>query len=498
MQSRISHMVAAAGRAAATATLGLTIGAGLFAASGATAATSGAMQSQEAQDRELDTIILRTAGGVREIKGRIIEETSSHVRMVVVLGSMETETTYPRSDVLEITRGAPKAAADENAKPDRRDARRSTAPSNDDAVASTGPKVAFLNLRGRFGRDITPTPLREAMNEIRRHQPDFIVVEIDSAWGEDFEQAGFNGAVFQIEDLDPILLREVETEWEKVPQRVAYVKNAMGGAAFVPFLFKDIYFAPDGRMGGIGTLQEQFGETGDRMVRQKLMSAAMGHAEGVAIAGGYDPILIRAMAQTDFVLSVAFVGGQPIFYERMPQNIGEELLTDDGAGPHADTPSDIIRGNGNDTLTVRASLAKKLGLSKGTVGSRSDLLFELGIDRGYTEVETRAGDILEDWSEGVTEAMRDIPRLLQEAQEVQPTDNTMEAAIRANSLRINKLKSAIRLLERYEEAIPGAANTIAQLRANIEALELQNMINRQQNRNNNRRPGGGGGPTMPG
>ncbi|MFX8523840.1 hypothetical protein ABTM10_20375, partial [Acinetobacter baumannii] len=66
---------------------------------------------------------------------------------------------------------------------------------------------------------------------------------------------------------------------------VFWIKRAMVGAAFLPFVSKEIYFLPEGRMGGIGTLQDF--DLGDKRVNEKQISLRLGHAEGIAIQGGY-------------------------------------------------------------------------------------------------------------------------------------------------------------------------------------------------------------------
>lgn len=399
----------------------------------------------------------------RIVEGKVLEETATKIKMVVIMGGLSVETEYEKSEILSVKKDAiaPKAADADTATDGRKTGKpsRSATPAN---PVTDGARVYTIHLKGWFGEEISQTPIRDAVEDAKQYEPDYLVVIMENDWDaarfggfgeikEDVE--GFFDQLFRAEDMDPIFTAEIPRQWSKPPKVVFWVKRAMGGAAFLPLICKDIYFSSEGKLGGIGGLENNFGSMGDEMVREKQFSLRLGHAEGMAITGGYDPKLIRAFARTDYVLSVGFEGGKPVFHEGMPRaERGEILLTDDGKEQNADTIQALARGEGNDNLTLNADLAYKIGLSRGTVDSFEDLMRELGIARTYTKIEGKSDQIMENWRENVEKAKRDCERIWSDFSQVAVGgDWAQRNAARGRQLRL--LADLEKILKRYEEAI---------------------------------------------
>lgn len=429
--------------------------------------------------KELDKIILRNG---RVIEGEILSETANEVRINVVLAGISAPATYQRSDILEIIRGERVEDAGERGEaagtaevPSRRRAEPGTISASADA-----PTVSIIRLEGIFGRDITPTPVRQAVEAAKRDQPDFLVIQLNNTWGEfgrelpNDAQTSFDW--FEVADqIEPILTREIEQTWEKKPQLIFWVRNAMGGAAFLPFIANEIYFHPEGRMGGIGTLEQMFEGVGDEVVRQKQRSLRLARAQGLAIAGGYDYRLVTAMARKSYVLSYDIFGN---LFERMPQNPGEFVLTDDGKEDRADTMRQLITGEGDDVLTLRADTALKLGVSKGTARDQDELLEHLGILRNHVLLPGRSDQILKSWTDNVNRAERRIPRLWEDFGNVQAGTTPRELR-QSIGTRIRILEEMQNLYRRYGEAFnpfAGGVPDIARLDLMIEELKIQLML----------------------
>lgn len=422
--------------------------AGVGAASAATrvAPSEAVMQEGDQNAGSLDVVIFRNG---RKVEGEILEENDSTIRIrVVMAGGLSAVTTYNKSDILAIERGAGTEAA---SKPANKPAAKA-----DDAKPKVAPstgktKVYFATLKGEFGRDISQTPLREVVRDARNHQPDYLIFQIDNdfkIWGQ--ERREFDHAFDQLwraEELAPILTQEIrdDPEWKKKPQLVFWVKRAMGGAAFLPFIAPTIYFHPEGKMGGIGRLEQIFGGQGDKVVQEKQFSLRLGHAEGLAISGGHEPKLVRAMCRTEYVLSVSFIGGKPVYFE---DDSGDLLLTDDGQGENEDEDPFF----GNDVLTLNAQIAQQIGFSRGTVERLEDLLYDLGIARDYTLVEGRAERILKGWSETIENTERQLRRLTQEIADT-PITGDYDQRSRARGFHIKTIREMKSLLERYKEAL---------------------------------------------
>ncbi len=432
-----------------------------------------------AQGEELDQIIFRDG---RIIKGIIDEETDKSVSMFVVVGSIKgaSATVYDKENILSVIRGTGKKTPEADHSNHKMDEHATT---TRDAADRPGKKVIYhIKLDGWFGRDINVTPLKQAVDAAKKYNPDYLLIEVDNRWeqfGQDLGDDRANFDEFSIADkLEPVLRQDLQTHWENPPEVVVWVKNAMAGAAFIPFFSPNVYFSSDGRMGGIGNLGGMFGSMGDEVVRDKQESLRLGRAEGMANANGYDPRIIKAMTMKEYVLYYTMDGGRPVYYnEPVP---GAELLTDDGKDENADTMQAQVRSEGNDVLTLRAELAQKLGISKGTADTTEDVLFYLGVLDNYDLIEDKAERIMTRWSKTIDRLERNIPRMYREYEEIE-VNGTYNERKRARGARINLLKKIISQIERYEESLQFAdieIPPVAQLRTMVEQHRLEQLADR--------------------
>ncbi|MBL8764703.1 MAG: hypothetical protein JNM07_10590 [Phycisphaerae bacterium] len=445
----------------------------------------------EAKDpKPLDRILFRSG---KVIDGEVIEETATTVRIKVVTSvGLVSETTYDSSEILKIERGAGGVREE---KPAAKPATPASSPRDKKAKETSGvvnssesdaTKVYLINLKHEFGRDVSATPLKDVMADAKKQQPGIIVIKLDCEYkymGEelpDFVPNDAGPAFNQLEtarQLSTMFTDDIrdDQDWTIKPRVVMWVRKALGGAAFLPFAAPDIYYTSDALHGGVGGLETIFNGVGDKVAQEKQYSLRLKRAEGLAIKGGHEPKLVRAMARTDYVLSVSFEGGQPVYHEDAS---GDVLLTDDGKDPNKDTEQAVVRFQGNDTLTLNADMAYKLGLSKGTVDTLDQLLFELGVSKNASMVQAKQDKILEDWGKDVTQAERDFRRLWRQHNETQ-VQGTWDERSRARGKRIQILKQIKALLERFKEAInpraiEGAPNDwTTQINIMIDRLEQE-------------------------
>jgi hypothetical protein len=411
-------------------------------------------RAQASQPASGDTLILKNG---QVIKGQFVEETDTQVKFMVVVGGIAAPQWFNKSEILKVERGAAPAQTEPalGADPKKTDPVRTTPSAG--APSADAAKVYVIELKGKFGEDITQTPMRDAIKDARKQAADYLVFVVDNEWQiNELEKLPDDAAafdeLFRAEEITPIFVNEIPREWEKPPQIVFWVKQAMGGAAFLPFISKTIYMSSDARWGGIGNLSTLFGSMGDERVRQKQYSLRMGHAEGWAIVGGYEPRIVKAMARYEYILSYKLEGGRPVYIEEMPDQPDEFLLTDDGKDTRVDTIQALARGEGNDVLTLNADIAKKLLISKGTVDSMDDLLFALVISRNYQRVDKKATQIMEGWSRSLEDAKKDLRRLWDEFREIQVQGDYSERS-KARGQQIAKINEMIRIMTRYEEAL---------------------------------------------
>ncbi|GIW74906.1 MAG: hypothetical protein KatS3mg103_1428 [Phycisphaerales bacterium] len=354
-------------------------------------------------------------------------------------------------------------------------------------------KVYAFTLDGWFGKDVSETPIAECLEEARQLEADYIIITVDTDWyqfGDPLKSElpedviGQFDQFFRTKKMAPLFQEQMLT-WKKKPKVVFWVKQAMGGAAFLPFMSDTMYFHPEGKIGGIQGIYVMFGEQGDRVVIEKQISLRLTTAQGIAIQNGYEPKLIEAMTRGDYVLSYKLEGGRPVYLEREPQSPDEFLLTNNALQEdNRDTIEDLARGRGVNWLTLKADIAQILGVSKGTVETMDDLLFELGILRNHVMVGN--GDkIMDDWSASVKRAEEALSRLFKEYNEIQVQGDWNERR-RARGQQRAKLQQMIGILQRYEEAIipwqiPGfiqagsATQLIPVFRRQLQRIELEQL-----------------------
>ncbi len=421
----------------------------LMTPSGLMTRASAAMQEDDADG--IDRIVLRNG---RVIEGKILSETDSVVEILVIVGGISAPTTYPRSEVLSIERNvetdttipAPASTTKSDSRAETATPRNSNSPD--------GKRVYVMNLKGDLGRDVTVTPLQRAFDDAISYEPEVIIVKMDCGSAAE----GFDG-MWTAEDLGPIIEKVIDDGWRVV----FWIKRAQAGAAFLPLVSPEIIFMSDGRLGGVGDLSDF--NIGDEVVNLKQISLRIGHAEGFAITGGYDPRLIRAMALEEEWLAVKIVGGQPqyITWEPRPEDgEGWTILTDDGKGKNKDKFS----FDGNDVLTLNADWARRLNVADAVVDLLDDLIFELNIGRDYTIVEGRADKILSDWSDRIERAIDQFQRLQRDFQEAGQGSASM-------GRRINILKQMRGLLSANAEVLDPNGAQRAQIDIQIEQLRQQ-------------------------
>ena len=422
-----------------------------------TAVAQPAASQTPAADAATEDIIVFRNG--REIRGKIVTETPTNVRFKGKIAGIEAEVDYPMADILVVKRGVATKGAGGGA--DRPGANLPSRAAEPESVEGKT-RIYWMELSGEFGQDISETPIRNAIRDAKKHRAEVIIVEFNPDWRQkdgvvnaekaNDEDQDFQG-IFRAEKILPVFVNELPAEFDHNPPRVVvWVKQAMEGAAFVPLFCNTVYFSSNARMGGIGNLSQLYGSTGDDVVREKLRSAFLRHAEGWAIKGGYNPDIIRAMGRTEFVMSYRFVDGKVELFEGYPRNPGEVLLTDDGIDENLDSLADRVRGTGNDVLTITADVAKIIGLSKGTVDTPEELLAQLGLDRTGTIVPGRSKQIAKEWVEGVDKAKSRIITLFEEYNDIQVQGDYQERT-RARGLQIRKLEEIKQLIERWGEGL---------------------------------------------
>jgi hypothetical protein len=428
---------------------------------------AGPKQDPKKEEVKTDQVELIFKTG-KTVKGTLVSETEATIKVKVNVAGIMAESEYAKADILAINRNLPvEKAAD--AKDDAKDQAKTDKPvsdaKTDDSPDDSGKvKIYMATFTGEFGRDVSRTPVKQMIEDIKAAQPDILLIRFDqsfSHWGRespDFSPDGRSqfDVLEQAREIQTFFTENIQrsADFPKKPRMVGWVKKALGGAAFLPFIFPELYYTSDAHHGGIGYLDHLFDGTGDERARQKQYSLRMARAKGLLELGGYDPRLMQAMAWSSYVLSYRLEGGKPVYIEAMPSGPNEFLLTDDGREENRDSMQDILRYKGNDVLTLDAPTAERLGISKGTADTLDDVILAMGIPREYKLIEGKSKKIFEDWSAAVNKAEQDLKRIIREYQQVAvkaPGGYKERTAARGQRKRF--LLAMKGILEKYGEAI---------------------------------------------
>lgn len=349
-------------------------------------------------------------------------------------------------------------------------------------------KIYVVQIRGELGNSFSANGLRNVLKDAKIVQPDIIVLRIDAEFSGQRGQAGnlndprdnmmaFDGGYDTAAAMGIMLIDEIKNDptWKVKPRLVAWVKRAVGQTAFIPYFCPEVYFTSDGMQGGIGYLDFMFRGRGDVVVQEKQQSLRLGRAEGLAIKGGHDPKLVRAMTRRDYSLSYTLVGGKPVYYENITD--GENILTDDGdpeAG-RADTMEEAAAYRGNDVLNLTAPLAKTIGYSDGTADTLEALSYELGISRAYRVYTTKPAQILREYSQLVSRQSAQYEKLEADFRAEYPR-REQGATVNERNQRRNKCKryldEMITIIERFPEMTHGKMDAEGQI-AQYKQLKVQ-------------------------
>ncbi len=318
--------------------------------------------------------------------------------------------------------------------------------------------VYLIKVRGEVGTDFTATPLRRILEDAKRVKADIIILDIDSAFrpSPDGRPIMLYEAFYRLSNIQGVATELIDRirddpSWVKKPRIVSWVKKATGPAAFLPLVTREIYFTPKARMGDCGYLDLMYTDgDADEVVRQKWRGNYLAQAEGLANKGGHDYRVVRAMCREDYVLSYTMVGGKPEFHEDMS---GDTILTDDGdprAG-RANTAEEVVRGTGNDVLSLTTDVAKRIGFIDGEAPTLDDLAFLLGVERAYKVYGRRSERILAEWTAQVDKVLPTFEDLQRDLREWRLEGENSEQRNQSRMKRKRIVQKMIDLLLRNSE-----------------------------------------------
>jgi hypothetical protein len=353
----------------------------------------GAPAAAASDDAQTEDVIYMVDG--RELRGQILEEKDDVIVFKYVDRNINIETTLTllRDEIQSIERDVPIASeddSDDGTDPGKRSA--SGKDKDDDGQESTYGARRFdepidesvttfyvVPIKGQMGTDVHVDVYEEMVDDIREHDPDYVIFEMECLDAEDrlFSRIEQQDQSLLAIDMFRDLLNLLHDDMRDIPQ-VLWIHDSLGTSSILALSWDQIYMKPEARLGGIAKAASGFA-VADPEVRAKFREAYMGWLKGFAEYGGHDLVLMDAMVRPEIKLSASWHGREV------------EWITDT-SGEYVVDPSEDA------TITFTADQAEDFRISSGTAEDMYDLALLLGI-REFRVLDGEAEAIFEDYTE---------------------------------------------------------------------------------------------------
>lgn len=318
----------------------------------------------------------------------------------------------------------------------------------------------IIPMKGQMGTDVNLQFYKELEDDIREHDPDFIILEMDC---KDIEDDLL--AVADQQEKGKLLIdefREMINYFRddlREYRQVMWVHDSMGCSSIVAMAWPDMYMKPEGRLAGLSYIGEGFASWGDEDIRGKMREATMAFLKSFLEYGQYSPMIVDAMVRPEFALSATWKGRE---VEWSLNNRGEYT----------------VDNSDKRTVDFTAKTAEDFCLSDGTADTLDDLALLLGI-REYRLLEGKAEKehekYVEDWRRTLDRALTQL-----EDYNVYMSQASGRDAIKYLGKAKNTLQKVIGAINRYravemrlrDQGVSkmGLEVTIEQIREQLRAL----------------------------
>lgn len=245
---------------------------------------------------------------------------------------------------------APKAEEKKDTK-DSKDAKKDEKKPASKKLTGVPTRVAILNFglpqsaQGRaddmVGREVNAYAWKQVIPKLEKAKVDVVVVRINSGGGALSEMAPFQ--------------RMFQNEYKKRFRTVAWIENAISCAAMSPWPLEEMYFLPEGRIGGCTAFN---GGTMRQMPRD-MLEFLLAEMEEVSRWANRDPKIMRSMQILEPLSANVDENGNAKFFQ--------------------DLSGKIILNPAGEILTLTAPQALSVGFSKGTASTVEELMKAMGI-----------------------------------------------------------------------------------------------------------------------
>ncbi len=358
-----------------------------------------------------DTLKLKDG---RSLQGKVTREVDGYVWFEYSVGELKQEKMFAPADIIELKRDdgktdpakpdADPATADpakaDGTKPgetkpgEAKPAEGQADEAKKDAVppASGIPRIAILTGEETVGIQMSAKPLEEAIPLLEKDGVTDVVYKINSG----------GGYLLEIQKISDVL----ENKYKKKFRTIAWIQSAISAACMSPYCIEEIYFMPNGNMGGCTGWSG-----GGTAVKGPELEQVLYMMEKISARAKRDPKIMRAMqirGASDVMAELAIAPPSGELSANIDPKTGEVSWYQDQSGQYILNPK-----HGVEILTFDAIEAEKFKFSRGTAATADELAHKMGYTeytivgkpkKGYAWPVSAAEELQIEWRKGISDA----------------------------------------------------------------------------------------------
>jgi len=278
------------------------------------------------------------------LEGSIERETDSAIFLVISIGEIKHNRLIRLSDIDRIERdaaSAPEAALE-------------TRGIDPDIGASGATKVCFITLEDTVGAYFNKDAIEHSVELIEDEDPDIIVFWVDSGGGS-----------IELARIQEYINEEVKPKY----RTVAWIRSAISAAAMAVWPVNEMYMMREGNIGACTGFSG--GPGGAKAMGGDSLEEVLVLMEKMSIAGGRDPLIMRAM-QVYMTLSC-------------------DLDKDGAVTWHEGDQGQFLVSPQHEILTLNALDATRFGVARAIADTKDELAKAMGLVE-WVEVGKKADE----------------------------------------------------------------------------------------------------------
>ncbi len=338
----------------------------------------------------------------RTLEGKVTREVDGYIWFKFKVGDLEQENMFSPAQIIELKRDDgktdPAKTAPSKDEPAKTDPASDAAAAAGAGAAATPPypsnvrRIAILTAEGMVGMEMSAKSLEDAIPVLEKEGVTDVVYKVNSG----------GGYLSEIQKISDVLHLKYKPKF----RTVGWIESAISAAAMSSYCLEEIYFLPNGNLGGC---TGWFG--GGTAVKGRDLEEVLLMMEKISARANRNPAIMRAMqirGSSDVMAELLIAPPSGELSANIDPKTGEVTFFQDQSGKYLINPR-----HGVEILTFDAIEAEKFKFSRGTAATHDELARKMGYSefvfvgkptKGYAWPVSKAEEMQIDWRKGIAEA----------------------------------------------------------------------------------------------